>query len=146
VKSIDAEKILKEQIPLTNALGLKVISLDKSSSRISAPLALNKNHLGTAFGGSLQAVLISAAYTYAYNLVHELGECHIILKEANTKYLLPVDQDFVASCFAPEKEELDKFFEAYKRRGRARIFLKAEIRMNDDVACFFSGEFVAQAK
>jgi hypothetical protein len=44
---------LHERIPLTRALSAAAEAWDGRTLRMGAPLAPNRNHLGTAFGGSL---------------------------------------------------------------------------------------------
>ena len=43
------------KIPISAQMGLRVLSVDASTSRVSVPLAPNINHVMTAFGGSLYA-------------------------------------------------------------------------------------------
>jgi thioesterase domain-containing protein len=57
-----AEKFLHEQIPITRAMGLRVVANDGNGFVVEAPVALNSNHLRTAFGGSINAVATLAAY------------------------------------------------------------------------------------
>ena len=47
------QKVLNEEIPLTNAIGISVESCDSLSLTLAAPLHKNINHKRTAFGGSL---------------------------------------------------------------------------------------------
>ena len=52
----DAEKFLHEQIPITRAMGLRVMANADDAFTVEAPVALNSNHLRTAFGGSINSV------------------------------------------------------------------------------------------
>ena len=51
-----------DDIPLTRAMGLRVESLGEGGIRMNAPLEPNVNDKGTAFGGSLAAILTLAGW------------------------------------------------------------------------------------
>ncbi len=59
------EAFLHEKIPLTKAMGLHVAESNARRLVLEAPLAANRNHLGTAFGGSLHALPTLACYAGA---------------------------------------------------------------------------------
>lgn len=144
------ESFLHEQIPLAKALGVSVIEAHDERAEVRCPLAPNLNHLGTAFGGSLGAVLILAGYTWLYQAMESRGfKCHVILRRSEVDYREPVDHDFSAVAKGPFEEELEKFLQMYKKKGRARLTLEAEIATEKNgvsvVACRLQGEFVAQA-
>ena len=58
----ETEKFFHQQIPITRAMGVRVAAYDGQRFTLVAPIALNFNHLGTAFGGSLSAVATLAGY------------------------------------------------------------------------------------
>jgi thioesterase domain-containing protein len=58
----ETEEFFYNKIPITRAMGVRVTRYDGDQLRLAAPIALNHNHLGTAFGGSLSAVATLAAY------------------------------------------------------------------------------------
>ena len=58
----ETEEFLCAKIPLTRAMQVRVEGYDKSGLVLTAPLAANHNHLGTAFGGSLAALVMLAGY------------------------------------------------------------------------------------
>ena len=55
------QKRINQNIPLTKAMGLKLLEWDGTALLLSAPLAPNSNHQGTGFGGSLYGVGVTAA-------------------------------------------------------------------------------------
>ncbi len=139
------EKFLHEQIPISKAMGVKILKADEASVELYGPLEPNRNHLGTAFGGSLNALLVLAGYSWIFNALESQGHhCHILLKTGHTDYLHPVEEDIKAVCRKPEKELMDEFLRMYERKGLARINLISDISSRDGVACRFTGEFVAQ--
>ncbi len=142
----ELENFLYKQIPISKALGARVARADLSVVEITAPLPTNINHLGTAFGGSLNAILVLAGYTWLFQLLEgENPHSHVILKTGHTEYLRPVKEDIRALCFAPEADELDRFLRTFRKRGKSRITLKAVVLTMEGEACRFTGEFVAQS-
>ncbi len=145
----ELQAFLYNQIPLARALGIQVKVANDESAVVTAPLESNKNHLNTAFGGSLGAVLILSGYTWLYHLMISRGfDCHVLIRRSETDYRRPVDTDFTAIAFRPAPEELERFLKNYEKKGTARISIAAEIRSADpsadQAACLFKGEFVAQ--
>lgn len=53
---------LLEEIPLARHMEIRVLCSDRRSLLLSAPLAANSNHKGTAFGGSLYSVAVLAGW------------------------------------------------------------------------------------
>jgi thioesterase domain-containing protein len=136
---------LNEQIPLARALAIQIVSTGDDQVEVLAPLAPNSNHMGTAFGGSLGAVLILSCYTWLFHRLDQDGfSAHVLIKEGKTDYLLPVESDLRAICLSPEISEIEKFTESFKRKGRGKITLKAHILQGSEKACVFEGIFVAQ--
>lgn len=144
MKLNDLRDYLYDQIPLSKAMGLEIIVADNSQVEMTVPLKLNSNHMDTAFGGSLATLLILACYGYLFNRLDQAGhESHVLIKEGNTKYLLPVREELKAICLAPDEAIYNQFLTTFKRRGRARITLTAFVEAGSEKACIFSGEFVA---
>lgn len=139
------KKLLFEQIPLAEALQVEIARLDSEAAELTAPLEPNRNHLGTAFGGSLSAVLILAGYSWLYNAMSLRGfKCHVILKKSDIEYLKPVKSGFTAVAQSPNSRELEKFFDSFERKGTGRIVILAQIDCADGLACRLRGEFVAR--
>ena len=119
---------LFEKIPLTKSLGIQVRLASREKVEIWAPLAPNHNHLGSAFGGSLSALLILGGYTWLYHFMESEGHrVHVILKSQKTDYMGPVESDFLVTCTPPSKEELTRFMDSFLRKGVGRIQLESKI-------------------
>ena len=82
LESSEIEQFLHAKIPLTAAMGVRVESYDAQQLILTAPLDANHNHLGTAFGGSLAALLILSGYGLLWL---ELGdaESHIVVRKTS---------------------------------------------------------------
>ncbi len=138
----EIEQFFHAKIPLTAAMGVRVESYDAQQLILTAPLDANHNHLGTAFGGSLAALLILSGYGLLWL---ELGdaESHIVVRSTSLDYRHPVRGPLRAICARPGDDDLNTFRETYARRGKARIELHATILQQGIVAVEFRGLFVA---
>jgi thioesterase domain-containing protein len=138
----EIELFLHEQIPLTQAMGLRVESYDGNQLTLTAPLQLNHNHLGTAFGGSLAAVATLAGYGFLWL---ELGDrtAHVVIRESAISYRRAVRKKIRAICRRPEKAAVGAFKAEFTQKGKARIQLAVTIEEDGIVVVEFSGTFVA---
>lgn len=138
----ETEQFLHEKIPLTRAMSIRVAEFDDRGLTLSAPLAPNHNHLGTAFGGSLSAIATLAGYALLWL---ELGErdSHIVIKSSSLKYRHPVRSEIHALCPRIPPEALATFRKKFSRLGKASITLPVSIMENGSVCVEFEGVFVA---
>ena len=141
----ELEKFIHQQIPLSQALQVHVVTAESSRVELKCPLYPNRNHLSTAFGGSLAAAAILACYTWIFYELNRQGfKVHVLLKSSTTDYSLPVEEDFSAVCNAPNASDFEKFLNTFKKKGLARIDLVSEIKTSKGLACRLQGEFVAR--
>jgi thioesterase domain-containing protein len=138
-----AEKYFHEQIPITRAMGLRVVAHDENGFVLEAPVALNSNHLRTAFGGSINAVATLAAYGLLWL---ELGEqdAHVVVAESSIRFLRPVLETIRAICLRPDPEEWAAFRATFGDKGKARIALRVQVVEEGKTAAEFDGVFVAR--
>lgn len=136
---------LYREIPLSHFMEVEILSADETQVEILAPLTPSRNHLDTAFGGSIGAVMILSCYAWLFHRLSSLGfSCHVLIKEGHTDYHLPIKEDLRAMCLKPQDEDYQKFIEVFQRKGFARIPLRAEIHTKEGKAATFDGVFVAQ--
>ena len=136
------QDLFYSKIPLTRAMGVKVEEYDGERLILSAPLDNNINHLGTAFGGSLNALAVLSVYGFLWMELQD-PECHIIIRESSISYERPVRDEIRAICARPEAELLAEFKSAFQKKGKARIALSATIEDKGVTAANFRGTFVA---
>jgi thioesterase domain-containing protein len=139
-----AEKFLHEQIPITRAMGVRVVANDENRFVIEAPVALNSNHLRTAFGGSINAVATLAAYGFLWLELNEAA-AHVVVAESSIRFLRPVRETIRAICPRPAAEELAAFRSQFTAKGKARIALRVKVIEAGDTAAEFEGSFVARS-
>jgi thioesterase domain-containing protein len=138
-----AEAFLHANIPLTQAMGVRVVAHPRWSFAIEAPVALNHNHLHTAFGGSINAVATLAAYTFLWLRLPDT--CPIVVRESTIRFVRPARQTIRAFCLPPPEAELARVTEPLAKSSPARILLRAIVEEQKLVA-EFSGTFVVLAE
>ncbi|MBA3850182.1 MAG: hypothetical protein C0502_09345 [Opitutus sp.] len=137
---------LHEQIPLTRAMELRCVENNAERLVLEAPLAPNRNHLGTAFGGSLHALPTLACYGTLWAVLREAGlDGHVVVKRTDAAYHAPVTGKLRAVCERPSAAESVAFLTQLKRHGKARMELEAIVEGAEpgNPAVKFSGSFVA---
>lgn len=139
------EEFLHKNIPSTHTLGFSVLEFNSKKVQIKAPLSLNLNHQQTAFGGSINSVLVTYCWSMLYHIIkHSFPKAHIVIQKSNIEYLKPVSTDIVGECKTPPQEIIDKFIETYNKFGKARINLSSTIKTTNNLTQVeFTGVFVA---
>jgi thioesterase domain-containing protein len=136
----DLEHFLFDQIPLVQVMGVKIVEVNSQRSEIQAPLEQNRNHLGTAFGGSLHSMMVLSGYLWLFQNLDELGhKSHVVLAKSTAEYLKPVTGLICATCEAPDQMAYQKFLFTFEAKGRARIALNSRIKNH----CVLVADFVA---
>src|SRR3954451_17376183 len=118
----EAEKFLHEQIPVTRAMGLRVVANDENGFTVEAPVALNSNHLRTAFGGSINAVATLAAYGFLWMELNDAA-AHVVVAESSIRFLRPVRDTIRAICLRPSPDALATFRSQFATKRKERIGL-----------------------
>src|SRR5688572_6126836 len=142
---LEAEKYFHERIPITRAMGVRVVTHDEHGFAVEAPVALNSNHLRTAFGGSINAVATLAAYGLLW-LELDNPAVHVVVAESSIRFLRPVRETIRAICQRPGPEEWKAFREEFERVRKARIKLRVKVIEDAQTAAEFEGTFVARSE
>ena len=139
----DLQDKLHHEIPLSQAMGIKVAHIDEQSVKLSAPLDRNINHKHTAFGGSLYSVCVLSGWSMVYVKLSQAGlQGHIVIQESNIQYLKPVTSDFESICQIENQLEFARALKLYSRKGKARFILKSVISEHGNEAVVFQGKYV----
>ena len=137
-----AEEFFHTHIPLTRAMGLRVVDDQAHRFALEAPVALNYNHLHTAFGGSINAVATLAGYGFLW-LALEDENVHVVVGTSSIRFFQPVRESIRAVCLQPETGELAAFRERLCDKGRSKIALGVRVEEKGTLAAEFEGVFVA---
>ncbi len=143
VRATRLERYMQRTIPLVEQMQVRVAAYGSTGLSLTAPLAPNINHEQTAFGGSLASLATLACWGYLWLLLEDEADMHMVVNEAHIRYLKPVTTILTAECTAPSAETREKFLETLKRRGKARIELKAVMTQSGGVCAEYLGSFVA---
>ncbi len=138
------QNVLNEEIPLTQALQVKVVSWQDKKLSLTLPLAPNVNHMSSAFGGSLYCGAVLAGWGWMHLYLKELGinDGHIVIQEGQIAYPHPVLGDAIAICYPPAEKEWAKFEKVFKRHKKGRLALNTVIMYEGKEAVTFNGQFV----
>lgn len=145
----DAERLEAKyhaDIPLTRALGLRVLQCTPEQVRLAAPLEPNRNDKGTAFAGSLNALMTLAGWGLVYHRLLASGaNCDIVIHHGEVRYRAPVHSDFVAVADLGPDSWPD-FLARLQSRGRGRILIPTRVEADGVTAAEFAGHYVALAR
>lgn len=140
----DLESTLRAMPPV-RALGLRVDDFDGESLCLTAPLALNVNDKGSAFGGSLASLMTLAAWGLSTLKLGEAGySAEVYVQDSQIRYLKPLyDELRIVARLVPE-QDWSTFIATFAARGKARAQLVAEaVAADGRVVSAFDGRFVA---
>ena len=135
---------LLQQIPISGALGISVTEASLEEILITAPLAPNVNHHGTAFGGSVNAVAILSGWALVYARLAAEGQFPgIVIQHSEIRYLKPIEAAFAARARLARPEKWPQFLQGLLRHGKARTVVAVEVQGSHRVSARFLGTYVA---
>ncbi len=130
-------------IPMAGHMRVRLVRLDEGGLVARAPLAANRNHMGTAFGGSVHGVATLAGWGLVLALLEVPQATDLVIQESRIRFLRPVTGDFEAHCEMPPAPAPERFLRLFNARGRARITVEARVRQGNSTAAEFTGVFAA---
>lgn len=137
------EQFLYEKIPSTKALEFSVIEFTPSKVKICAKLEPNKNHMSTAFGGSINSLMTVCGWAMAFINIKEIDpDAHIVIKKSNINYFAPINQDFIAECELSDEEIKRNFLEMYIKNKKSRLNLKVSCYNQETLLSEYQGQYV----
>jgi thioesterase domain-containing protein len=137
------ERYLHQHIPLSAAMGARVLMATPQRVQLTAPLAPNVNHNETIFGGSAAALATLSAWALLHLRVARAGlEARLLIQRSSMEYQQPIPGDFDAVCRFADELLWERFRVTLVRRGRARLTLSAYLVHDARRMATFEGEFV----
>jgi thioesterase domain-containing protein len=125
-------------------LRISITEASLEEIRITAPLAPNLNHHGTAFGGSVSAVAILAGWTLVYARLEAESQLPAIVIQHNEKrYVTPIEGAFTARARLARPEQWAHFLQGLSRHGKARTIVAVEVEGTRGISALFRGTYVA---
>jgi thioesterase domain-containing protein len=139
----ELERYLHQQIPLSAAMGVKALSATTQCVVLAAPLEPNINHKRTAFGGSISALGILAAWSLLHlRLVEARYDCEVVIQSSQMEYDRPITEAFAARSSLTDSL-WSTFLRTLARKKRARIEIQSSLVCQGVLAARLSGRFVA---
>jgi len=135
---------LHNEIPLTKLMNLTIDSYTNKELVTHAPLDININDKGTAFGGSLSTITIISSWSLCWLISQELGfdSKNIVVIKNENNYLKPVTKNIVCHTTKPTKEEIEILKQKLEKKGSASLKIKSQIIENGEVCVEFDGVYV----
>ncbi len=135
---------LHRHIPVSQAMGITVVSASLAAIELRAALGPNLNHRSTAFGGSVASLAVLAGWSLLRLGLDSFKPIpQIVIQRSNMEYMLPIAADFDAVCVRPDDAAWDRFLRAFVRRGRGRLELDVAVSVGMERAAHLTAGFVA---
>jgi thioesterase domain-containing protein len=136
---------IHSNIPLTKAMQLSVTRFDSDGLIMEAPLGPNINDKGTAFGGSLAAILTLAGWALTVLVLRESGlQANVMVYHSVTDYRKPVTGKLIISAFMPDSESKNELIRSFSESGKARWSVSCSaLSENGEPAVIYTGKYAA---
>lgn len=122
------EAKFRSDIPLTQAIDVRVERYDGESICLTAPLAPNVNVHGTGFAGSIYALGALCGWGLIFLRLREAGvQGNLVMTHADVRYARPVQRELRAVCDVRAHADFEPALSKFARLGRARIELPVTI-------------------
>ena len=138
------ENKLHNEIPLTKIMGIKIQSYSELELITTAPLEINMNDKGTAFGGSLSTMTIISAWSLCWLISKELGfdSNNIVIIKNETSFRKPVRKNIVCHTKKPSLKEIEILKQKLETKKSASIKIESKIIENGEICVEFEGYYV----
>ena len=135
---------LHNEIPLTKLMQLQIENYNNKELITKAPLKVNINDKGTAFGGSLSTMTIISSWSLCWLISQELGfdSKNIVVIKNENRYLTPVTKDIICHTLKPTPNEIEVLKKKLKTKGSASIKISSSIIEDGDICVEFDGVYV----
>ena len=140
----ELQKKLHNEIPLTKIMNIQIQTYDEKELITTAPLDININDKGTAFGGSLSTMTIISSWSLCWLISKELGfdSKNIVVIKNENSYKKPVTKDIVCYTQKPSQQEIATLKEKLQTKKSASIKINSIIIENNETCVEFQGYYV----
>lgn len=142
----ELQNLFYHEIPISEKMGVEVLKVTDNDLQLLVSLNLNKNHKGTAFGGSQYSACALACYGLFLSSIREFGHNtnNIVIANGSIKYISPVTENFIIEV-SWDTDLKNHFFKTLNEKKKAKVNLTAHIleQNSKDIKSVFNGEFVA---
>ncbi|QKE29069.1 putative thioesterase (yiiD_Cterm domain) [Arcobacter acticola] len=140
----ELQKKLHNEIPLTKLMNINIKEYNEKELITTAPLNININDKGTAFGGSLSTMTIISSWSLCWLISKELGfnSKNIVVIKNENSYKKPVTKDIVCYTQKPSQQEIATLKEKLQTKKSASIKINSIIIENNETYVEFQGYYV----
>ena len=140
----ELQKELHNEIPLTKLMNINIKEYNEKELITTAPLNININDKGTAFGGSLSTMTIISSWSLCWLISKELGfnSKNIVVIKNENSYKKPVTKDIVCYTQKPSQQEIATLKEKLQTKKSASIKINSIIIENNETCVEFQGYYV----
>ena len=119
----ELQKKLHNEIPLTKLMNINIKEYNEKELITTAPLNININDKGTAFGGSLSTMTIISSWSLCWLISKELGfnSKNIVVIKNENSYKKHVTKDIVCYTQKPSQQEIATLKEKLQTKKSASI-------------------------
>ncbi|MEN6349571.1 MAG: YiiD C-terminal domain-containing protein [Syntrophomonas sp.] len=143
MNELEFQQFLHNNIPITDKMGVEVLELKPSRVRLRARLEPNLNPHGTAFGGSINTLMLVCGWSTVFeNVIDHDVNSHIVIRKSSIEYLSPITNDIIAECTIENQEIIEKLLADYDKFGKAKIDLTVVCMAGEKTAARFNGQYV----
>jgi len=137
-------EFITQHLPAINAAGVEVDQHTESELILTAPLSLNHNDRGNAFGGSIFNIAMMACWGTLYlECRKHIDNPNIVTRDGQIRYRQPYTDPIIkAACRQPNQRQWDGFFAHYEKAGRTSLSLTSKIMSGEEICAYFEGVFV----
>lgn len=145
---VEFNRDLRSKIPSLRLLGIEFIEASDLRVRLKVPFAPNKNHMETAFGGSIYLAATTACYGLfrAMTIGHTQANEYIILKRGQIDYLKPITANFEVIAERESKMEVEQMLAAVAKVGHSKLEISSRVVFNGNTCASYKGLFVLRRK
>ena len=142
------ETKIHDEIPMTKLMDLSLEALDDKHLITKAPLDININDKGSAFGGSLASITIISSWCLARLIADNLGyeDCDILIIKNESTFSKQVLKQITCKCTIPSQKDISILNDKMKTKGSASLKITAQIIEDDDICMNFEGIYVIKQK
>lgn len=151
--ALETLRAYTRDLPPLAAIQAAVAAYDGHRLRLTAPLAVNVNDKGSAFGGSMTSLMTYAGWGLVTLQLQQAGvRADVFVADSTVRYLKPLYADLCAEAVLAPEQSWELFLATLAQRGRARIHLQARIVLAEgaalpaEVMADLAGRYVAIAK
>ncbi len=147
----DFDQIIYKNIPISVQFGVRTLELSEKQAVLAVPLEPNRNHHGTAFGGSIYATAVMSCWALVTESIRRRGinSEYVVVQDASIEYLTPIRTDFTITAeWSSEDGEIlgsdQKFLNLLERKGRSRATISASVVSAGIVCARLMARFAAE--